>query len=77
MIAYNLANETEPTSIRNLAKLLASQREGLQVVMFVGEQKGYCSYRRTALDTTAIEHLGWKPKVSLTEGIKRVLEYNA
>lgn len=76
-MAYNLANETEPTSIRNLAKLLASQREGIQVVISVGEQKGYCSYRRTALDTTAIEHLGWKPEVSLTEGIKRVFEYNA
>ena len=74
--AYNLANETEPISIRNLAQLLASLREDkpIHVIMTNGEQKGYCNYRRTALDITAIEQLGWKPKVSLEEGIKRMLQ---
>lgn len=73
--AYNLANETEPISIRDLAQLLTSSRNDktIQVVINEGDQKGYCAYRRTALDTTAIEHLGWKPQVSLDEGIIRVL----
>jgi len=73
--AYNLANETEPISIRDLAQLLASSKndKSIQVVINEGDQKGYCTYRRTALDTTAIERLGWKPQIPLNEGIKRVL----
>lgn len=73
--AYNLANETEPVCIRDLAQLLASSRsdKNIQVVINEGDQKGYCTYRRTALNTTAIEHLGWKPQVPLREGIIRVL----
>ena len=73
--AYNLANETEPISIRDLAQLLASSRNDktIQVVINEVDQKGYCAYRRTALDTTALEHLGWKPQVHLREGIFRVL----
>ena len=73
--AYNLANETEPISIRDLAQRLASSRNDktIQVVINEGDQKGYCTYRRTALDTTAIELLGWKPQTSLKEGIIRTL----
>ena len=74
--AYNLANETEPIRIRDLAQMLASLREDkpIHLIMAMGEQKGYCNYRRTALDITAIEQLGWKPSVSLKEGIKRILQ---
>lgn len=73
--AYNLANETEPVSIRELAQRLAASRNDKTILVVVneGDQKGYCSYRRTALDTTAIGHLGWKPRVSLGEGITRVV----
>ncbi|WP_036915713.1 NAD-dependent epimerase/dehydratase family protein [Prevotella sp. P6B4] len=75
--AYNLANETEPISIRNLAQLLVSTSKNttMQVVVSECEQKGYCAYRRTALDTSAIQQLGWKPMVSLKAGIERVLHY--
>ena len=75
--AYNLANETEPVRIVDLAQLLASSRKdkNIQMVVSEGEQKGYCAYRRTALDTSAIEQLGWKPLVPLKEGIERVLLY--
>lgn len=75
--AYNLANETEPISIRDLAQLLASSRKdkSIQTVVSEEKQKGYCAYRRTALDTSAIEQLGWKPLVPLKEGIERVLLY--
>ena len=72
---YNLANETEPVSIRDLAQRLASSRNDktIHVVINESDQRGYCAYRRTALDTTAIEQLGWKPQVPLREGIIRVL----
>lgn len=75
--AYNLANETEPVSIKDLAQMLASCRRDkrVRVIHRLPEdgQRGYCAYRRTALDTTFIERLGWKPQVSLAEGIKRIL----
>ena len=76
--AYNLANETEPVSIKDLAHMLAVSRadKRIQVVVSEGGQKGYCAYRRTALDTSAIELLGWKSQVLLKEGISRVLQFN-
>ena len=75
--AYNLANETEPVSIKELAYMLAALREDktLQVVVSEEGQKGYCAYRRTDLDTSAIEQLGWKPQISLQEGVNRVFRY--
>ena len=73
--AYNLANETEPISIRDMAQLLASSRKDkiIQVVVSESVHKGYCAYRRTALDTSAIEQLGWKPMVPLKEGVNRLI----
>lgn len=73
--AYNLADETEPIRVKELARELAALRK-VRVVVSEGEQKGYCAYRRTALDTSAIERLGWKPEVSLREGISRVLRFH-
>lgn len=73
--AYNLANETEPVSVKEMARELATLR-GVQVVVSEGDRKGYCAYRRTALDTSAIERLGWKPVVSLKEGISRVFRFH-
>ena len=77
-MAYNLANETEPVCIKDLAHMLVASRKdkNIQVVVSEGGQKGYCAYRRTALDTSAIEKLDWKPQVSLREGINRVLQFN-
>lgn len=75
--AYNLANETEPISIRDLAQRLASSRTDkvLQVIVSTDRpQPGYCAYRRTALDTTALEHLGWRPQIPLAEGLRYSLE---
>lgn len=73
---YNLANETEPISIRDLAQRLASSRTDivLQVIVSTDRpQMGYCAYRRTALDTTALEHLGWRPQIPLAEGLQYAL----
>ena len=74
---YNLANETEPVTIKTLADRIASLRPGLRVVFQTQEDagtKGYCAYQRTALDTSAIEKLGWSPKVSLEEGLSRLAQ---
>ena len=70
---YNLANEREPITIRELALKIANLQKGLKVSSINSEEgrKGYCNYQRIPLDTTAIESLGWKVQVTLDEGIRR------
>lgn len=72
-MAYNLANEKEPISIKDLAELLSSFSEEIATSVAISSEnnKAYCNYKRVALDTSAIEKLGWKPMVSLEEGVKR------
>lgn len=74
--AYNLANETEEISIRELAKMLVSLRKDkdLKVVFNIPvNNTGYCNYKRVGLSTNKIEGLGWKPKTNLFTGIKKTL----
>lgn len=73
--AYNIANETEPMMIRDVAAIIAKHQGEISVSYKQGsDSKGYCNYRRTGLDTSKVEYLGWKPAVSLEEGIRRTLE---
>jgi len=78
---YNLANEAEPISIKDLARLLTQLRKDktLKVVCHASQEtaKGYCDYRRVALDTSKLQALGWKPTVSLREGISRTFQFNS
>lgn len=74
--AYNLANETEPYPIKEVAQMLASlyPERGISVKFDIKTNlKGYCNYKRTMLDTTSIESIGWKPTISLVEGLKRTV----
>ena len=75
--AYNLANETEEISIRDLAQMLISLRKDkdLRVVFNIPESNsGYCNYKRIGLNTNKLEKLGWQPKVSLKEGCQRTMD---
>lgn len=75
--AYNLANETEEISIRDLAQMLVSLRKNkdLKVVFNIPEtNSGYCNYKRVGLNTLRIEGLGWKPRTKLNVGIKKTLD---
>lgn len=75
--AYNLANETEEISIRDLAQMLVSLRrdKNLKVVFNIPETNtGYCNYKRVGLNTNKLEKLGWQPKVSLKEGCQRTMD---
>jgi nucleoside-diphosphate-sugar epimerase len=77
--AYNLANETEPYPIRDVANMVAKSNHGkeVEVVFAKGQpasQGGYCKYPRVALDTSKIESLGFSPQVKLREGIHRTLK---
>ncbi len=74
--AYNLANETEEISIRDLAQMLVSLRtdKTLKVVFKISENNiGYCNYKRVGLNTNKIEKLGWHPQVNLKVGCQRTL----
>ena len=57
--AYNLANETEETSVRSLAETLIgmSPDKGLRIDYDIPENQSvvYCDYIRVALDTSRLE----------------------
>lgn len=75
--AYNVANETEPITIKNLAELLVDlfPEKKLKIKYITPEiNKGYIHYERVALDTGKIGQLGWNPTVSLIDGLKRVIK---
>ena len=74
--AYNVANETEPTPIKDVAQKLVElfPDEGRQVIFEIArDTSGYCAYKRVGLDTSKLEALNWKVKVSLEEGMKNTV----
>ncbi|MFO8030704.1 MAG: NAD-dependent epimerase/dehydratase family protein [Cyclonatronaceae bacterium] len=76
--AYNIANEKETVSILELAKtiqLVTANNKGVKAGEDEAPQPGYCTYKRTRLETSKVEHLGWKPRVSLEHGISRTIKY--
>ncbi|MBQ4105737.1 MAG: NAD-dependent epimerase/dehydratase family protein [Clostridia bacterium] len=74
--AYNLANETEPTPIRDVAGMLAElfPERNIKVIFEIsGDTGSYCNYARVGLDTAKLEALGWKPEVKLRDGLRRTV----
>ena len=76
-MAYNVANETEPIAIRDLASLLVSFRKEkqLKVVFDIPKEPSifYTNYKRSGLNTSAVERLLWKPLVKLKDGVGRTI----
>lgn len=71
--AYNLANETEPMAIRDVAKLISAlfpERNINVVYQESTDTSSYCNYARKGLNTEKLEALGWKPQVKLKDGLK-------
>lgn len=74
--AYNLANETEPTPIKDVARMLTElfPERNIKVIFDIsGDRSGYCNYTRVGLDTEKLEALGWKPEVKLIDGLKKTV----
>lgn len=74
--AYNLANETEPTPIRDVAQMLTElfPERNIKVIFDIAQNSGaYCNYARVGLDTGKLEALGWKPEVKLRDGLRRTV----
>lgn len=76
--AYNVANETEPYQIREVAEKLVElfKEKRLKVVFDIPKNmsQGYSKMGRVMLNTEKLENLGWKSQVRLEEGMKRTVE---
>ena len=73
--AFNLSNENEEITIKDLAMKLASLSNDKSRVVFEipKESNGYCNYKRVGLNTKKLEKLGWYPKTSLIKGLNRTV----
>lgn len=72
--AYNVGNEDEEYSIRDLATLVASQHEGVGVkcqTSYDGEVPP--AVNRAVPDTEALRSLGWHPTVTAEKGFRRTI----
>lgn len=76
--AYNIANETEPFMIRDVAKQLVSLFDDrkISVVYDIPKEQGvgYSKMGRVKLDTSKLEVLGWECKINLKEGLTRTVK---
>lgn len=74
-VAYNLSNEKEEISIKDLAEFIASY-VGCEVKYDIQDNSGiYCNYKRIGLDTHRLEQLGWCPKNDLRNGLIKTIDY--
>lgn len=73
---YNIANETEEISIKDLAFMMKEMYKNLEVIFDIKENNNqYVKFERTPLDTTKLENLGWKPIILLKDGIEKTVNY--
>ena len=76
--AYNVTNETEEIAVRDLAQLMADKvgtGVTFQIQDAAANQRGYFQVPRVQLDTSRLRALGWKPEVTLSDGIDRTYRY--
>lgn len=74
--AYNIANSESIVSISELANTIASLC-GVRVTYDAPnelEQKGFSKPQNCVLLTDKITNLGWKPKYSISDGLKQTLD---
>lgn len=72
---YNLSNETEEISIRELAqKAINISKKELKIEYQITNSEVYTNYKRVGLDNKKLQKLGWRVHKSLEIGIKNTLE---
>lgn len=77
--SYNLSNETEEISIKNLAELLVklfpnqSQKVDYKIANITRQSQGYSEIKRIALNDEKLSDLGWSPEVSLKQGLTKTV----
>ena len=75
--AYNIGDDTNNVTIKSLASLIAQTLgEDIEVLPNMNApQKEIYGEDNRFLDITKIRKLGFEPKVSLEEGLKRLKEH--
>lgn len=76
---FNIANETEAKSIREVVTLIQEIFPVLVPSVEYAQNsnansKGYFFTSRAELSTKRLESLGWKPETSLAEGLKKTIQ---
>lgn len=75
--AYNIANETEPIMIRDVAKTLVAlfHERNIKVIYDIPKKQSveYSKMGRVRLSTRKLEELGWSCKIKLHEGLIRTI----
>ena len=79
-VAYNISTTESTVSIKELAEAMvdAYPERGLSLNFDIPEKKGNdgtAPFSAGILSSEKLIQLGWKPQVSLKEGIKRTVEY--
>lgn len=77
--AYNVGNDEEFISIKNLAEILVKlyPEKKLKVCIADRHDYGYCQskeFRKNTLSMDKLRKLGWNPSVSVEEGFSRVID---
>lgn len=74
---YNLSNETEEISIRDLAYLLSNISNLKSKVVFDIQENNnqYVNFKRVKLNNEKLYELGWHPNVKLNDGLKKTIDY--
>lgn len=75
--AYNVCNDLETRSIRDIAELVAQKVAGgsIRVQIEKKENMGYAPDTAMYLDSGKLRELGWKAEIGMTEAYKRLVEY--
>lgn len=75
--AFNICNDTETRSVREIADLVASKVAGgsINVRIEMKKNMGYAPDVAMYLNSDKIKSLGWKPEVEMKEAYRRLCEY--
>lgn len=71
--SYNMANNYSVFSVYDLAMLLAAELTDNQVKV-ERMQEPKCKPKKTLVDTSKLEKLGWQPQIGVVEGFRRTIE---
>ena len=79
-VAYNISSEDSVVSIRELAEKMVevNSDRNIKLVFSIPEDQalaGTAPFKRGILNSRKLKGLGWSPKNTLAQGIKRTVEY--